>query len=82
MSKLHVSKFGQAKNLPVLVLLHGWSSSSKIWQPCIDKLSENFHVWCIDLPGHGESQGVDWDESVAQGLALLSEVLPERCYSN
>jgi pimeloyl-[acyl-carrier protein] methyl ester esterase len=79
MSKLHVSKFGQANNAPVLVLLHGWGSSSKIWQPCIDKLTEDFHVWCIDLPGHGESLDIEWDESVDQGLELLAEILPERC---
>ena len=80
MSKLHVSKFGRASNAPVLALLHGWGSSSKIWQSCIEKLAEDFQVWCIDLPGHGESQGVDWDESVDQGLSLLSQALPERCY--
>ncbi len=80
MSKLHVSKFGRASDAPVLVLLHGWGSSSKIWQSCLDKLTEDFQVWCIDLPGHGESMSVEWDESVAQGLDLLAEVLPERCY--
>lgn len=79
MSNLYVSKVGRVNNAPVLVLLHGWGSSSKIWQPCLDKLSEDFQVWCIDLPGHGESYGIDWDESVAQGLELLAEVLPERC---
>jgi pimeloyl-[acyl-carrier protein] methyl ester esterase len=79
MSKLHVSKFGRAYNAPVLALLHGWGSSSKIWQPCIEKLAEGFQVWCIDLPGHGESQAVEWDESVAQGVELLAKTLPERC---
>lgn len=80
MSKLHVSKYGRASNAPVLVLLHGWGSSSKVWQTCVEKLTENFQVWCIDLPGHGESHSVQWDESVAQGLALLTDIMPERCY--
>ena len=79
MSTLHVSKFGRANNAPVLALLHGWGSSSKVWQPCIEKLTKDFQVWCIDLPGHGESQSVEWDESESQGLGLLVEVLPERC---
>ncbi|MBT8113603.1 MAG: alpha/beta fold hydrolase, partial [Gammaproteobacteria bacterium] len=68
MSKLHVSKFGQASNAPVLALLHGWGSSSKIWQPCLTELCKEFQLWCVDLPGHGESHDIVWDESVHQGL--------------
>jgi pimeloyl-[acyl-carrier protein] methyl ester esterase len=79
MSRLHVSKFVQADHAPVLVLLHGWSSSSKIWQTCIAELSKEFQVWCVDLPGHGQSLDVEWDESVEQGLQLLAEALPSRC---
>ncbi len=79
MSTLHVSKFGQADHGPVLVLLHGWGSSSKIWQPCIDQLAEELHVWCVDLPGHGKSHDICWDGSVDQGVALLAEVLPPYC---
>lgn len=83
MSKLHASKYGPKTNrvgdAPVLVLLHGWGSSSKVWQPCVNKLSEELQVWCVDLPGHGESHSVKWDESVAQGLDLLAAILPERC---
>lgn len=79
MSRLHVSKFVHVDHAPVLVLLHGWASSSKIWQTCITELSKEFQVWCIDLPGHGQSLDVEWDESVEQGLQLLAEALPSRC---
>lgn len=79
MSTLHVSKFGQAGKGPVLALLHGWGSSSKIWQPCITQLAKEFHVWCVDLPGHGESSNIVWDKTVAQGVQLLKSALPERC---
>ena len=83
MSTLHITKYGPKINqdgeAPILVLLHGWGSSSKVWLPCIDKLVEVFQVWCVDLPGHGESHGVEWDESVDQGMELLSKTLPQRC---
>jgi len=79
MSKLHVSKFGQASNASALVLLHGWGSSSKIWQACLTELGKEFQLWCVDLPGHGESHDILWDESVHQGLELLANSLPPRC---
>lgn len=79
MPTLHVSKFGQAGNGPVLVLLHGWGSSSKIWHPCMSQLTKEFCVWCVDLPGHGENHDIRWDESVDEGLALLAKTLPPRC---
>ena len=73
MAKLHISKFGQG---PDLILLHGWGSSSKVWQTCIQELSVNFRVWCIDLPGHGKSHSVAWDGSTGQGVEMLSHCLP------
>lgn len=79
MSRLHVSKFGQTSNGPVLVLLHGWGSSSKIWQACIAELSSEFQLWCVDLPGHGNSHDIEWDESIDQGLELLANSLPPSC---
>lgn len=38
---------------PDLVLLHGWSMNSEIWQPVLPALEASFTVHCIDLPGHG-----------------------------
>ena len=80
MSTLHVSKFGGSKQAPLLVLLHGWGSSSKIWQSCISQLRKDFQVWCIDLPGHGQSHATSWDHSVEQGLGLLESVLPRKSF--
>ena len=78
MSALHVSKFGESKKAPVLVLLHGWGSSSKIWHSCIPALCKNFQVWCVDLPGHGQSHSIVWDSSIEQGLNLLESTLPRK----
>ena len=74
MLKLHSSKSGQGPNL---VLLHGWGSSSKVWQNLAGRLDTRFQVWCIDLPGHGDSHAVQWDGSTEQGIRLLAEVMPE-----
>lgn len=38
---------------PDLVLLHGWSMNSEVWQPVLPALEASFTVHCIDLPGHG-----------------------------
>jgi pimeloyl-[acyl-carrier protein] methyl ester esterase len=38
---------------PDMVLLHGWSMNSEIWQPILPALEASFTVHCIDLPGHG-----------------------------
>jgi len=79
MSELQVSKFASAGNAPVLVLLHGWGSSSKIWQPLIPKLAKASNVWCVDLPGHGENHDIDWDGTADQGVELLANALPKKC---
>ncbi len=73
---LHLTKVGQGPNL---VLLHGWGSSSKVWQTLIKPLSRKFCVWCVDLPGHGESHSVNWDCSTKQGVELLAQYLPQTC---
>ncbi|MEA3496430.1 MAG: alpha/beta fold hydrolase [Bacteroidota bacterium] len=39
----------------VIVLLHGFLESTEIWKDFSKKLSKNFRVISIDLPGHGKS---------------------------
>lgn len=38
-----------------IVFLHGFLENIKIWEYFNNKLSDNYHVVCIDLPGHGKS---------------------------
>lgn len=67
----------------VIVLLHGFTESSKIWGELAFRLSEKFRVVCIDLPGHGKSDtlaGVHSMELVAQVvLAVLKKLRIGRC---
>lgn len=39
----------------VVVLLHGFLGSEKIWEKTIQSLSKSYRVIAIDLPGHGNS---------------------------
>jgi len=38
-----------------LILLHGYTLSSKYWLPYITDFAERYEVYLIDLPGHGRS---------------------------
>jgi pimeloyl-ACP methyl ester carboxylesterase len=64
--------------LPVLLLIHGITSSSATWDPVIPGLSEHAHVIAPDLLGHGESDKPRADYSLggfASGLRDLLEHL-------
>ena len=40
---------------PPLVLLHGLGSASTVFKAIIPKLSQDFRVITVDLPGHGQT---------------------------
>jgi len=39
-----------------LLLLHGFTGSTKTWVPYMERLSKNFQVIAVDLPGHGNTK--------------------------
>jgi pimeloyl-ACP methyl ester carboxylesterase len=49
---LHYLTAGQG---PALILLHGYTQTSRMWRPLIDKLKDKFTVIAPDLPGIGGS---------------------------
>jgi pimeloyl-ACP methyl ester carboxylesterase len=64
--------------LPVLLLVHGITSSSATWDPVIPALAEHAHVIAPDLLGHGDSDKPPGDYSLgalASGLRDLLERL-------
>jgi pimeloyl-ACP methyl ester carboxylesterase len=64
--------------LPVLLLIHGITSSSATWDPVIPGLAEHAHVIAPDLLGHGDSDKPRADYSLggfASGLRDLLEHL-------
>jgi pimeloyl-ACP methyl ester carboxylesterase len=42
---------------PVLLLLHGLPSSSRMFEPLLSRLSDRYHLIAPDYPGFGHS---DW----------------------
>lgn len=38
---------------PVLVMVHGFSSSVHTWEPWVERLGFDYRIVTIDLPGHG-----------------------------
>src|SRR5438477_6632858 len=47
------------KNAPTILLLHGLPSSSRMFEPLFDRLSDRYHLVAPDYPGFGHS---DWPE--------------------
>jgi pimeloyl-ACP methyl ester carboxylesterase len=48
-----------APGAPVVLLLHGWPSSSAMFRELIRELSVNYHVFAPDYPGFGNSDSPD-----------------------
>ncbi len=67
----------------VIVLLHGFMESSKIWKDFAAVLSKAFRVITIDLPGHGKSENlgeVNDMESMAQAVyKVLRQLRVTKC---
>ena len=43
------------RDAPAILLLHGFPSSSRMWQPLLDRLADRFHLVAPDYPGFGHS---------------------------
>jgi pimeloyl-ACP methyl ester carboxylesterase len=50
--KIHYLMAGQG---PAVLLLHGYTQTSRMWRPLIERLKEKFTVIAPDLPGIGDS---------------------------
>ncbi len=74
----HVEIIGQGQPL---VLLHGWGMHSGVWQPLIKKLSAQYMLYLVDLPGMGNSRSIEpyhlhaLADEVAQVIPGVSDVL-------
>ncbi|WP_342824950.1 alpha/beta fold hydrolase [Candidatus Lucifugimonas marina] len=42
-------------NGPPLLFIHGLGGRWSVWQSIMDQFAENWHVYAIDLRGHGDS---------------------------
>ena len=56
---------------PPVVLVHGWLSSSKVWEGLASRLAQRFTVYTIDLSGFGESDKPISGYGIRYGSRLL-----------
>lgn len=48
-----------AAEAPTILLLHGFPSSSRMWEPLLTRLADSFHLVAPDYPGFGHSDTPD-----------------------
>ena len=77
--KLHYLTAGQG---PTVILLHGYTQTSRMWKPLIAVLAEKFTVIAPDLPGIGDSDipptGIDMMASAIRIHALAKSLGVEK----
>jgi pimeloyl-ACP methyl ester carboxylesterase len=73
--KLHYLTAGHG---PAVILLHGYTQTSRMWKPIIPLLAEKFTVIAPDLPGIGDSSippgGLDMKTSAIRIHALAKQL--------
>ncbi|GGD50989.1 carboxylesterase BioH (pimeloyl-CoA synthesis) [Pseudoxanthomonas indica] len=50
---LHIEVTGRG---PALVLIHGWALHGGVFAPLVERLADRCTLYCVDLPGHGQSR--------------------------
>jgi pimeloyl-ACP methyl ester carboxylesterase len=63
-----------AKDAPTLLLLHGFPSSSRMYEPLLARLADRYHLVAPDYPGFGHS---DWPDPKAFAYTFdnLAEIM-------
>jgi pimeloyl-ACP methyl ester carboxylesterase len=73
--KIHYLAAGHG---PAVVLLHGYTQTSRMWRPLIPRLTDKFTVIAPDLPGIGESDipkdGLDMKTAAIRMHALVKSL--------
>ncbi|WNC72051.1 pimeloyl-ACP methyl ester esterase BioH [Thalassotalea psychrophila] len=54
-----------------LVFIHGWGLNSAIFSPMVEKLSANYQVTTIDLPGFGQNTEVLVDDYSLENITAM-----------
>jgi pimeloyl-ACP methyl ester carboxylesterase len=77
--KIHYTVGGAAAgSAPVVILLHGYAETSRMWNPLLPLLADKFMVIAPDLPGIGESSipvdGLDMKTAAIRIHALVKSL--------
>jgi pimeloyl-ACP methyl ester carboxylesterase len=77
--KMHYLTAGHG---PAVVLLHGYTQTSRMWRPLIPQLAEKFTVIAPDLPGIGDSEipssGLDMKNAATRVHGLVKSLGVEK----
>ena len=66
----------EANNGDTIVLVHGFGANKDNWTRIARELTDNFNVYAIDLPGHGESsKPLDLGYSLEEQVSHLDRIL-------
>ncbi|MDX1455390.1 MAG: pimeloyl-ACP methyl ester esterase BioH [Gammaproteobacteria bacterium] len=69
----------QGKGRP-LVLLHGWSLHSGVFDAIVPALSKDFELHLVDLPGHGHNAAEEMPPTIEQAAERILDSVPERAH--
>ncbi len=70
--RLHYLETGSG---PPLVLIPGWSQTAEEWKFQLDAFGRHYHVYAIDMRGHGKSEKPDHGYRIARFAADLHDFL-------
>ncbi len=73
-ARVHYLSVGSGE--PVIVLVHGWASDSRVWRFQLDSLGKKMRVLAVDLPGHGASEPAEVPHSMelyVRGVAAVMD---------
>ncbi len=68
MDDLYFQRTGQGDDV---LLIHGWASSSLMWNSTIAAMADHYTFWTVDLPGFGQSPLPDSFEPTIDGYLEL-----------
>lgn len=77
-TELHAEVFGP-EDAPTIVLLHGWTESTRLWINQIQDLSADHRVVAVELRGHGHSGRSPRGDYSIEAFADDFEAVLERC---
>lgn len=62
---------------PPLVLVHGGLDQASSWAPIMQRLSQDFHIYAVDRPGHGLADHFDYHgvEVLQHSVTFLEGIL-------
>lgn len=69
--KLWSSTVGNLAAKHEIILFHGWGLHSDVWMPLVEVIKSEFRITMIDLPGHGRSAHILWDQDINKLLEQI-----------